>query len=163
MPLVQECERLGVTALLVPRLFEAVGWRSRHRQVGPVTLNELRPVCPDDLRFAVKYCGRLVAALSLVVLAPLMLMLAACVKASSPGPVLFRQRRVGRDGREFTMLKFRTMRDTAAGTLVFVPAQGCAPGGVEHEDRRTRVGMWLRRASLDELPQLLNVLRGEIA
>jgi lipopolysaccharide/colanic/teichoic acid biosynthesis glycosyltransferase len=61
------------------------------------------------------------------------------------------------------MLKFRTMREPAGRVAEFALPEGCAPGGVEGEDRRTRAGEWLRRASLDELPQLINVLRGEMS
>jgi lipopolysaccharide/colanic/teichoic acid biosynthesis glycosyltransferase len=77
--------------------------------------------------------------------------------------VLFRQLRVGRDGRPFEMLKFRTMRLDKPGDTPFVLAPGFAPGGVEGDDRRTRIGCCLRRTSLDELPQLLNILRGEMS
>ena len=90
--------------------------------------------------------------------------LALAVRLDSPGPILFRQRRVGLDGQEFDVLKFRTMRvgppPTANG---FRPEPGCAPGGVEGDDRRTSLGRLLRRTSLDELPQLLNILRGEMS
>jgi lipopolysaccharide/colanic/teichoic acid biosynthesis glycosyltransferase len=76
--------------------------------------------------------------------------------------VLYRQRRVGVDGRAFDILKFRSMREAPRGE--FVPAGGAAaPGGVEGVDRRTRVGRLLRNTSLDELPQLINVLRGEMS
>jgi lipopolysaccharide/colanic/teichoic acid biosynthesis glycosyltransferase len=88
------------------------------------------------------------------------------VKLSSPGPVFFRQRRVGRDARPFDLLKFRSMSmgaaspsDAAAESL---PAD-TAPGGVEGDDRRTAIGRLLRRTSIDELPQLFNVLRGEMS
>ena len=74
--------------------------------------------------------------------------------------MLFRQARVGRDGEEFTILKFRTMRDPNADEP-FALDGDLAPGGVEGIDRRTRVGTFLRKTSIDELPQLLNVLKGE--
>jgi exopolysaccharide biosynthesis polyprenyl glycosylphosphotransferase len=164
LPLLEECQQAGVTAFAVPRLFEAIGWRMQVRHVGPMPLAELRSVGPDDLPFAVKHViDRLAAALLLAALGPLMLVASVLVKCSSPGPALFRQRRVGRDGQEFTMLKFRTMREPAGESEAFAPLQGCAPGGVEGEDRRTRAGGWLRRTSLDELPQLINVLRGEMS
>ena len=98
----------------------------------------------------------------LLVLLPLLCLLAAAVLCSSRGPVLFRQRRIGRDGRAFDVLKFRTMR-CEPQAQDFRPAAGCAPGGVEGVDRRTRVGRLLRRSCLDELPQLLNVLRGDMS
>jgi lipopolysaccharide/colanic/teichoic acid biosynthesis glycosyltransferase len=114
-------------------------------------------------QFAVKYSvDRGVALVALVVLLPLMIVIALAVRLSSPGPVLFRQRRVGRDGRSFELFKFRSMRDEPTDRS-FRPADGDAPGGVEGVDRRTRVGRLLRASSLDELPQLLNVLRGEMS
>jgi exopolysaccharide biosynthesis polyprenyl glycosylphosphotransferase len=164
LPFLEQCERLGVTTFVVPRLFEALGWRMRVRQVGSLPVGELAPLAPRDARFAVKHLlDRMIAALLLVALAPAILTVAVLIKAGSPGPVLFRQRRIGRDGREFTMLKLRTMYDRPGGRGWFEPLDGCAPGGVEDDDQRTPVGVWLRRASLDELPQLINVLRGEMS
>jgi exopolysaccharide biosynthesis polyprenyl glycosylphosphotransferase len=163
LPLLEQCERLGIRTFVVPRLFEALGWRMRIRQVGSMPLGELAPLAPRDLRFAVKHLlDRLVALALLTALAPLLAGIAALIKLSSPGGVFFRQRRIGRDGREFEMFKFRTMYE-AGGVSAFEPPEGCAPGGVEDEDRRTPVGIWLRRPSLDELPQLINVLRGEMS
>jgi lipopolysaccharide/colanic/teichoic acid biosynthesis glycosyltransferase len=100
----------------------------------------------------------------LVLLAPLMLVLALAVRLSLGRPILFRQVRVGRDGRTFEMLKFRTMRESSdLGDSAAPTRTDVAPGGVEGADRRTRVGTFLRRSSLDELPQLLNVLSGDMS
>jgi lipopolysaccharide/colanic/teichoic acid biosynthesis glycosyltransferase len=104
--------------------------------------------------------GRFAALLAIAVLAPVLLALAAAVLLTSRGPVLFRQRRVGQDGDVFEMLKFRSMKTADASG--FVPVAGAAPGGVEGADRRTRVGRLIRRTSLDELPQLWNVVRGDM-
>src|SRR6201999_2986392 len=93
---------------------------------------------------------------------PVLLGVAAAVLCSSRGPVLFRQRRVGEGGELFEMLKFRSMRVEEASASGFVPASGAAPGGVEGDDRRTPVGRFLRRTSLDDLPQLWNVVRGDM-
>ena len=95
-------------------------------------------------------------------------MIAVIVGSRRRGPVLFRQRRVGRDGHEFDLLKFRTMRIAPRRTARpaadgFELEPGMAPGGVEGADRRTRIGRWLRDLSLDELPQLINVLRGDMS
>lgn len=96
----------------------------------------------------------LVAAMvGVVFTSPLMVLLAGLVKLDSPGPVLFRQARVGRHGRVFEIYKFRTMRTQQVGPSV--TSQG--------DPRITRAGDWLRSAKLDELPQLFNVLRGQMA
>jgi lipopolysaccharide/colanic/teichoic acid biosynthesis glycosyltransferase len=105
--------------------------------------------------------GRCLAFVALLVVAPLLLAIAVAVRGTSRGPVLFRQRRVGEGGEVFEMLKFRSMR--VGDDAGFVPAAGAAPGGVEGVDRRTAVGRFLRRSSLDELPQLWNVVRGDMA
>ncbi len=90
--------------------------------------------------------------------------LALAVWVSSGRPILYRQERIGRDGKRFDMLKFRSMRPAGAQTrLDIVLAGDTAPGGVEGDDRRTRIGTFMRRTSLDELPQLLNVVRGEMS
>ena len=108
-----------------------------------------------------------VAGAVLVVLSPLMAILALIVKLESPGPVLFLQGRVGRDGQAFTMYKFRTMKTQHADALSTVPQVSNFKeyvfeplyGGKEY----TRLGEFMRSASLDELPNLFNVLRGEMS
>jgi exopolysaccharide biosynthesis polyprenyl glycosylphosphotransferase len=160
---VKECQELGVEVSLVPRLYEAINERVGVDHVGGLPLLSLQRTDPRGWKFAIKHAlDRLVAALALGALAPLMGAVALAVRATSPGPVLFRQRRVGRDGREFDLLKFRTMLQDDHSDE-FLPPDGCAPGGVEGQDRRTRIGRWLRGTSLDELPQLVNVLRGEMS
>jgi lipopolysaccharide/colanic/teichoic acid biosynthesis glycosyltransferase len=105
------------------------------------------------------------AALLLLVLAPLLLLLASLVALSLGRPILYRQVRVGQFGREFTMLKFRTMREADESLESCSAELGVdeGPGGIEGTDRRSVIGRWLRRTSLDELPQLWNVLRGEMS
>lgn len=102
------------------------------------------------LKRAMDVSGSLVA---LALTAPVLVGTAALVRASSPGPIIFRQARVGRGGKPFELLKFRTMRVGAAGPQV---TSGADP-------RITRVGRILRRSKLDELPELINVLRGDLS
>jgi lipopolysaccharide/colanic/teichoic acid biosynthesis glycosyltransferase len=124
----------------------------------------LRAVDPKGWQFDIKHLfDRLASALILVVLSPLLLAVALGVRVSSPGPIMFRQRRVGRDGQVFDILKFRSMRERPKEADSFSPTRGSAPGGVEGEDRRTGFGRFIRRTALDELPQLLNVVRGEMS
>jgi exopolysaccharide biosynthesis polyprenyl glycosylphosphotransferase len=161
---VKECVGLGIEVSLVPRLYESINRRATLDYVGGVPLLTLRPTDPRGWQFALKHAfDRCFALIALIALAPMMIAIAVAVRLSSPGPVLFRQRRVGRDGREFNILKFRTMHEPGRGERRFRPPSGIAPGGVEGEDRRTRVGQWLRGTSFDELPQLINVLRGDMS
>lgn len=110
-----------------------------------------------------------VAALGLVFLAPLLVVIAALVRLTSPGPVLYRQQRYGLGGRPFEMLKFRTMCDDAEQRLdELLDDEACRDqlatrGKIEDDPRVTAVGRVLRFLSLDELPQLVNVLRGEMS
>ncbi len=162
---VRECEKLGVEVSLVPRMFEAMNDRAVLDHVGGLPLISLHPTNPRGSQFAVKHAlDRCIASIALVALSPLLAATAVAVRLSSPGPALFRQRRVGRDGRVFDVLKFRTMREPDPDRdAEFVPPEGCAPGGIEGEDRTTPLGRWLRSTSLDEVPQLINVLRGEMS
>jgi exopolysaccharide biosynthesis polyprenyl glycosylphosphotransferase len=165
LDLLDECERLGIRAMVVPRLFERVPSRLQVTHVGGLPLLELLPTSPHSVQFAVKYAIDRVAALALLlVLAPLLLVLSVAVALSLGRPILYRQDRVSLDGRRFNMLKFRTMVQgpvDQAQEERFDPE--VAPGGVEGEDRRTEVGTFLRKWSLDELPQLMNVLKGEMS
>ncbi len=161
---VRECEQLGVEVSLVPRLYESLSERSTLDRIGGLPVLRLCPVDPKGWQFAFKHgFDRLFALLALLAAAPLMITVALAVRLTSRGPILFRQRRVGRDGHEFDVLKFRTMRIPAAPADGFVLPDGCAPGGIEGEDRRTSIGRYLRDFSLDELPQFLNVLRGDMS
>jgi exopolysaccharide biosynthesis polyprenyl glycosylphosphotransferase len=170
--LVQHCQELGLEVSVVPRMFDTMNHRAGYEAVGGLPLLSFSMVDPKGWQFAFKYAmDRVLAAGMLLVLSPVLLALALAVRLSSPGPVLFRQRRVGRDGTEFDLLKFRSMSWTPAtihgqdedNVIVMLPSD-TAPGGVEGGvDRRTAVGRLMRRTSLDELPQLINVMRGEMS
>jgi exopolysaccharide biosynthesis polyprenyl glycosylphosphotransferase len=164
IPIVRECERRRLDVSLVPRLFESMSDRMRLEHLGGLPVLGLRAVHPKGWQFTVKHLfDRVAAAALIVLLLPAMLLSALAIKLSSPGPVLFRQPRIGRDGWAFDMLKFRSMRDPSASEMPFLIPSGLAPGGVEGEDRRTPVGRLLRKLSLDELPQLFNVLKGDMS
>ena len=166
--LVRRCEELGVEISLIPRLYEQMSTRLTVEHVGGLPLLSVRHVSPKGWQFAVKYAiDRLIALLLLPLALPFLAAAAVAVYLSVGRPVFFRQPRVGRDGRVFEMLKFRTMRgappsDDLVEALMPLPPD-TAPGGVEGGDRRSRVGAVLRATSIDELPQLLNVLRGEMS
>jgi exopolysaccharide biosynthesis polyprenyl glycosylphosphotransferase len=107
------------------------------------------------------------AAVLAVVLSPLLVAIAGAVRLSSPGPILFRQKRCGLNGREFTIYKFRTMVDGADEKRETLARQQNDQDGpvfkLANDPRVTRLGAFLRKTSLDELPQLLNILRGEMS
>jgi len=106
------------------------------------------------------------AGLALVLLSPIWLLIALAIKLDSPGPVLFRQMRSGREGRPFVLYKFRSMYEGAETDMERLLAMNEASGPlfkIKDDPRRTRVGRFLRRTSLDELPQILNVLRGDMS
>jgi exopolysaccharide biosynthesis polyprenyl glycosylphosphotransferase len=176
--LIQRCQELGVEVSVVPRMFDTINNRVGYETVGGLPLMSFSSVDPKGLQFTLKHAAdRVLALMLLVVLSPLIVCVALAVRLSSPGPVLFKQRRVGRDCKVFDLYKFRSMRMPAAtspsldedsapdedSALKFLLGGDTAPGGVEGEDRRTPIGRFLRRSSLDELPQLLNVLRGEMS
>jgi lipopolysaccharide/colanic/teichoic acid biosynthesis glycosyltransferase len=135
----------------------------------------VRRAAPALSRLAIHTLDVGLAALLLVVTAPLLAVIALLIRMTSPGPVLFRQLRIGHLERPFTMLKFRTMRfdcddrlhrEFVTRMLSGATAGLAAPDGVfklSDDPRVTRIGRFLRRTSLDELPQLINVVRGEMS
>jgi exopolysaccharide biosynthesis polyprenyl glycosylphosphotransferase len=164
LEVVNLCDRLGIQATLVPRLAESINSQTRYEHLGTVPVLSLRAIDTAGWRFRLKHAlDRLFAIALLTILSPLLVVIAVAVKASSRGPVLFRQLRAGRDGQLYHVLKFRTMRPSDERDDEFVLPPGMAPGGVEGTDRRTPLGRALRRTSLDELPQLINVVRGEMS
>ena len=171
--LIQRCQELGIEVSVVPRMFDTINNRVGYDTVGGLPLMSFTTVNPKGMQFATKHAfDRVFASVLLIVLSPLLLCVVLAVRLSSPGPTFFRQRRVGRDGKEFDLYKFRSMRvdPSPAGqgeedptALEFLLGGDTAPGGVEGTDRRTPIGRFLRRSSIDELPQLFNVLRGEMS
>jgi exopolysaccharide biosynthesis polyprenyl glycosylphosphotransferase len=165
MRMVDECTSRGVHVTLVPRLFEKMPRQLTVDHIGGISLLSIEPTNPRGRSFLFKHAfDRVAAALALLVLAPVFALISVAVWISLGRPIFFRQRRVGRDAEPFEMLKFRTMRGSAPADVEKIALlPDVAPGGLEGGDRRSRVGAFLRCTSLDELPQLINVLRGEMS
>jgi exopolysaccharide biosynthesis polyprenyl glycosylphosphotransferase len=165
--LVKRCEELGVGVSFVPRLFEKVTRDTAVDHLGGLPLLTMHPANPRGWQFRLKYgLDRAIGVALLVATSPLLAIGSLAVLLSMGRPIIYRQQRVGRDGREFDILKLRTMRpagddDGLAPDDLLLADKG--PGGVEGADRRTPLGTLLRRTSIDELPQLLNVVRGEMS
>jgi exopolysaccharide biosynthesis polyprenyl glycosylphosphotransferase len=162
-----QLEGTGIELLVAPGLIEVAGPRLHIRPFEGLPLLSVEQPRFEGWRRTVKAAvDRSLAALALLVLAPLLLSIAAAVRLSSPGPALYRQERVGVNGRSFTMLKFRSMVVDADRQVEQLRAENISDGllfKLRHDPRVTRVGRWLRRLSLDELPQLLNVLGGSMS
>ncbi|WP_432949229.1 sugar transferase [Kribbella sp. CA-253562] len=160
-------EQRGVELIVSPGIIEVAGPRISIRPVAGLSLLHLeRPSVSGGPHLFKAVFDRVVALAIIVGLAPLLIGLALAVKVSSRGPVLFHQRRVGRAGAEFTMLKFRSMYADAEQRLGDLYALSDGNGVVfkmRDDPRMTPLGRWIRRFSLDELPQLFNVLRGEMS
>lgn len=163
---IEECERAGVESRYSPDVFP-----SRLARACVDSLNGepeiAMKVVSDDYRLAVKrMIDILGAAVGLIVFAPVMAVIAIAVVATSPGPAIFGQERYGWRKRRFTMYKFRTMVTDAEAKQALLEARNEATGPVfkiENDPRLTPVGRFLRKTSLDELPQLWNILRGEMS
>jgi exopolysaccharide biosynthesis polyprenyl glycosylphosphotransferase len=157
----------GVSVWVVPRLYELVSWRSVIEELHGIPLLD---VAPAQLGAAARAGKRsfdlVVAGTLLVVLSPLFAVVAAAIKLTSPGPVMFRQFRSGQSRQPFRMYKFRTMGVDAEQQRAALAEFNHVDGPIfkmKDDPRVTRVGEWLRKTSLDELPQLINVLRGEMS
>jgi exopolysaccharide biosynthesis polyprenyl glycosylphosphotransferase len=162
--IVRIAHAMNIRVWILPRVHDVIGVRTRVEHVGGLPLLVLPQFNPRSWQFAIKHAaGRIITAFGLLLISPLFLTLALLVRFSSPGPIFFRQKRVGRDGVVFDCLKFRSMRPPRESDAAFELTAGAAPGGVEGVDRRTRIGKIMRQTSLDELPQLLNVLRGDMS
>jgi exopolysaccharide biosynthesis polyprenyl glycosylphosphotransferase len=166
LELVRTAKALGVRVSLLPSVHDVVGSEVVFDQLQGLTLLGVRSFGLSRSSRAVKRsfdlaCG----ALLLLITAPAMLLIAAAIKLDSPGPVFFRQTRVGRGGRHFRIHKFRTMVADAESLKPSLVTRNEAEGlfKIAADPRITRVGRVLRRTSLDELAQLLNVLRGDMS
>jgi exopolysaccharide biosynthesis polyprenyl glycosylphosphotransferase len=174
LSLLRALRPLGVQIDLVPRLFELVGPRIALHSVEGVTMVGLPLSRPSHTAQLFKRLVDVIgASIGLIMLAPLLAFIAIRIRFDSPGPVLFRQTRLGRGMKEFTAFKFRTMKVDVDQSLhreyigkLMSPTATANGNGLYKLDRFdaiTKFGRWLRRTSLDELPQLVNVLRGDMA
>ena len=165
--IIRMLKALGVKVSVLPRLLEVVGSSSTFDEVDGITLLGVRqyglPKSSGMLKRAMDLVG---AALGVLVLSPVLIAIAIAIKLDTRGPVFFRQPRIGRQGRRFGMLKFRSMVADAERIKDELREHNEADGGlfkITDDPRITRVGRFLRKTSLDELPQLLNVVRGDMS
>ena len=165
--LVDQCHRRGVHVRIAPSTMEILVQRAEFVPGRSVPLFELKPPVFAGFDYVLKRAfDFVVALLLLIVLSPLMLAIAAAVFISSRGPVLYRSVRPGIGGEPFSCFKFRTMHDDADQRQADLESLNEASGAlfkIRHDPRMTRVGRLLRRYSLDELPQLINVLSGQMS
>jgi exopolysaccharide biosynthesis polyprenyl glycosylphosphotransferase len=164
---VRVVKALGVKVSVLPRLFEAVGSSAKFDDVDGTTLLGVPNYgLSQSSMFLKRAMDVTVSAFLLVAIAPLLGVIALAIKLGSRGPVLFRQTRIGKDGRRFQMLKFRSMVDGAEEQKALLLEHNEASGGlfkIAEDPRVTPVGRLLRNLSLDELPQLVNVLLGHMS
>lgn len=174
LELIHKLKAISVQIDLVPRLFEAVGPRVDMHTVEALPLIGLPPVrLSPSARLVKRAIDVVLASVLLLLLSPLFAYLAFRVKRDLPGPIFFRQKRLGLNMHEFTALKFRTMRtgvdESVHRDYIRATMNSKAPVGsnglykLDRAAETTPFGHWLRRTSLDELPQLLNVLKGDMS
>lgn len=151
-------EKLCVPTRVVIDLGDGVGIRDRLIDLGGIHMLDLRPTLAETgpYLFQKRAFDLVLSLLILLLTSPILLLIALAVRVSSRGPVLFTQERVGLNGRVFRMLKFRTMR-------VGSREEGDTRWTSDNDPRRTAVGVFLRKTNLDELPQFLNVLKGDMS
>lgn len=155
LEMVWECDRHGVDISIIPRFFEATTVHSSVENVAGIPLMHLYRARLIGYNALLKRTfDILAAATGLLVMWPVLLAIALAIKLDSSGPVIFSQSRAGHDGQYFTMYKFRSMK---------VGSQNTSNYTIFGDPRRTRVGKYLRTFSLDELPQLINVLKGDMS
>jgi exopolysaccharide biosynthesis polyprenyl glycosylphosphotransferase len=163
---IQSAKALGVRVSILPRMFDVVGSSVAFDYLDGLTILGVRRFGLSPASRRVKRTFDVVgSSLCLVFLAPLMGLIAVAIKLTSPGPVLFRQTRVGRDGETFQMLKFRSMEVGADARKAELESRNEADGlfKIADDPRVTGIGRLLRPTALDELPQLWNVLQGQMS
>ncbi|MCC7447420.1 MAG: sugar transferase [Anaerolineae bacterium] len=168
MDMVERCEYHGISARVVPDLFQLSMSQVRVENLEGIPLLGLgTKTRMNPTKHLIKRAIDIfLVLLSAPISVPLAFLVSLAIKLDSPGPILFPHRRVGKDGREFNMFKFRSMCDGADQMREDMIRQtGADPKRPkwENDPRITRVGHWIRRTSVDELPQLINVLRGEMS
>ena len=154
--IIDACEKSGVKLSIIPFYAEYMSSNPQFDSIGTIPLLNIRRIPLDNLGHA--FCKRLMdivcSAILLIITSPLMLICAIGVKLSSPGPIIFKQKRVGRNKKHFYMYKFRSMRVNDTQTTGW---------STNRDSRKTKFGAFIRKYSLDEIPQFLNVLKGDMS
>jgi exopolysaccharide biosynthesis polyprenyl glycosylphosphotransferase len=165
--LIEQSKRVGVRARLVPDMFQLTLSRVEVDDSLGIPLIGTRPATiRGGSLFLKRALDLAVGGAMFALLSPVMALAALAIKLDSPGPIIFKQQRMGKDGRLFTCFKFRSMRQGAEEEKQALLHLNEADGPlfkIRDDPRRTRVGQFLRRTSIDELPQLINVFRGEMS
>jgi exopolysaccharide biosynthesis polyprenyl glycosylphosphotransferase len=164
--MLRDCRALSLKVSVLPRLADVLGPAVEIDDVEGVTVLGVNPPwLPRSSRAIKRGMDLMIATPLLILIAPLLGLLAVAIKLDSRGPVFFAQQRVGRRGSHFRLFKLRTMTVDAEQRRAQLIAQSTDSGWLklDHDPRVTRTGHWLRRLSLDELPQLWNVVRGEMS
>jgi exopolysaccharide biosynthesis polyprenyl glycosylphosphotransferase len=165
--LIRMAKAAGVRVSVLPRMLEVVGSAVAFEDVDGMTVLGVPPFgLPRSSRMLKRGFDLLVTAAGMLVIAPILAAIALAIRMDSRGPILFRQVRVGRDGSHFQILKFRSMvvdAEVQKARLLGLNEVGDGMFKISEDPRVTRVGRLLRRTSLDELPQLFNVIRGEMS
>lgn len=156
--LIEVCEKAGVKSNLLPFYTKYLPAKPYIDEVEGIPLINIRKVPLDNMlnSFCKRAFDMAVSLTALILLSPLLLFTAIGVKLSSPGPVIYKQERIGRNKRPFQMYKFRSMKAESDGSDL-------TTWGTKNDDRRTKFGSFLRKYSVDELPQLVNVLKGDMS
>lgn len=156
LEIITKCRTLGIAFSIVPNAYQQFIQKISATEIGgiPLLRNKMRQ---DDLgyRIAKRILDFTISTILILLLSPLLLIFSVLIKLNSRGPIIFKQKRVGLRGKEFSFYKFRTM-------YVDAPKYATTPQSAD-DPRITAVGRWLRRTSLDELPQLFNVFRGDMS
>lgn len=156
LEIVQACRKLGLNVSVVPPTYGHQMHNIEIRDIGGIPILKEKGTSTGFIYPVLKRLfDFLISAVVILILSPAMLVIAILIKFDSPGPVLFKQKRIGRGGREFNFYKFRSMH-------ISTDPYGVTPNN-PNDPRITRFGRWLRRSSLDELPQFFNVLKGDMS
>jgi exopolysaccharide biosynthesis polyprenyl glycosylphosphotransferase len=167
LDLVSTCNRLKVECSVLPRLFEVITDEIHVREIGGMSLVPLRPKAISAFDRVLKTIeDYTLAVLGLLIFWPVLLFTAIAIKLDSPGPVFYSQTRIGKDGKPFKFVKFRSMVENAdelRGRLENGKDESEILWKIEDDPRVTRVGKWIRKFSIDEAPQIFNVLTGHMS
>ncbi|AFY92637.1 sugar transferase [Chamaesiphon minutus] len=159
---------VGIHLRMVPTQLQLSQRAAETKTIGEITTSRFKSISILETSFRLKQIfDRVAASIGLIILSPVFLAIAMAIRKNSPGPIFYKQKRIGLKGRPFKVWKFRTMVVNASELQAELEAQNEVKGGVlfkmKADPRITKVGKFLRKYSLDELPQLINVLQGEMS